>query len=196
MSQVISTQPYCQSHSTDGRMKVTQLHAAIIHNCHRTPGSITALHFLHSQRAPCPALLGRQLSPSGWHCSCRHTEVNASLSSTKAQCLQCLALCHSLAYFSIGHVQGLGRALRTQRGCRESTDLLSDGICECHPLGAWMEVEEPMSYAVAFHVMSLKPLLTSCADHCKPTGASEVFSWKASVICSVLLQDFRSAAGI
>lgn len=73
---------------------------------------------------------------------------------------------------------------------------LSDGICECHPLGAWMEVEEPMSYAVAFHIKSLKPFLTSCAAHCKPTGASEVFSWKASVICSVLLQDFWSAAGI
>lgn len=105
-------------------MKATRLHASTMHDCHRTLGSTITLHLLYSQRAPCPVLQGYQHSPSGWHCccsccSCRHTEVKPSLSSTKAQCP---ALCHSLAYFSINHVQGLGRALRAQCGCRENTD--------------------------------------------------------------------------
>jgi len=38
---------------------------------------------------------------------------------------------------------------------------LSEGICECHPLGAGTEVEEPTSCAVASHIMSLKPFPTS-----------------------------------
>lgn len=35
-----------------------------------------------------------------------------------------------------------------------------------------------------------------CADQCEPTGTTEVFSLKASVICSLFLQEFWSVTGI